>query len=212
MWLSSYTEKILRFYHSVEILARWQQGNKIMALRRMSAWRILGTRVKHWNTCTSKQQWHYYYIFANHTLQNGMIVIYDKRLWPCCHACRTYALRTMIPHHIRVPVMVDTISLVPVSIIHVNLHWMGFCGDDVCEHGQKISSLSFEFELSWTELQDTNLVYAILKWNTIMFGPCNVYKEMQTEVKGVKRDKHIAMDLVSVAMRNLSWHLMAPWW
>jgi len=45
-----------------------------------------------------------------------------------------------------------------------------------------------------------------------MFGPCNVYKEMQTEVKGVKRDKHIAMDLVSVAMRNLSWHLMAPWW
>jgi len=50
----------------------------------------------------------------------------------------------MIAHHIRVPVMVDTISLMPVAIIHEDLRWVGLCGDNVFEHDQKIASLSFE--------------------------------------------------------------------
>jgi len=55
------------------------------------------------------------------------------------------------------PVMVETILLMPVVIIHEDLHWVRLCGDDdVCEHDQKIASLSFE--LCWTELKDPDLV------------------------------------------------------
>ena len=83
----------------------------------------------------------------------------------------------MIARRVIMPVMVETISLMPVAII---LRWVNLCGDDVFEHDQKIASLSFELswvELNWTELQDPDLVSTQYGNDTQynMFGPCNVY-------------------------------------